>query len=146
MNNYIVLDGLRFKTPGNNWQPVLNKPASARTTLNGELNVTYGASNMTSWQGTILGPVTPTDSNWGSIDDLRAILRKNESVLVRDHLNNLGVVHLMGPFSETSISNVWDCPRNEIRVSARIYSEGSPAIFCEDDSVLAGEDGWELLR
>jgi hypothetical protein len=53
MNNYIELDGHKYVTPFGKWVPVIDKPSTARITLDGDLDVTYGPATWKKWQGMI---------------------------------------------------------------------------------------------
>ena len=56
--DYIVLDGLKYRTLAKQWKPQVNKPATARVTLQGEIEATFGVTNILKWQGIIIAPVT----------------------------------------------------------------------------------------
>ncbi len=58
MNDYIVLDGKKYKTPAKFWQPYVDKPATVRKTLLGDTDVTFGPAVTEEWRGQIEGPVT----------------------------------------------------------------------------------------
>lgn len=120
MNNYITLDGKKYKTPSKQWQPVSNKPATVRNTLLGEIDATFGSAAIDEWQGQIEGPVTPTDGTWGAITDLRTSLRKNIQLVMTDHYGVAYDVVVFGPLKEESLMPMWDSPSNIIAVTARI--------------------------
>ncbi len=59
MNDYIVLNGKKYKTPAKFWQPYVDKPATLRKTLLGETDVTFGPAVTEEWRGQIEGPIVP---------------------------------------------------------------------------------------
>lgn len=119
MNNYITFDTLKYKAPHLAYAPIRNKPATERLTLSGASDVTYGPGIVLAWIGDILAPVTPEDTGWGDIDDLRNSLDKREPLALIDHYNVAAIVYVMGPHTETSFVPVWDAASNEFRVSIR---------------------------
>jgi hypothetical protein len=120
MNNYITLDGKKYKTPGKVWNPTVNKPTTVRYTLLGAIDGTFGAANLCDWDGEIEGPVTPIDGTWGSIGDLRATLAKLSALSLIDHYGATYTVICQGPFREQSFMNMWDSPSNHIAVTVKI--------------------------
>jgi hypothetical protein len=123
MNNYITLDGKKYKTIHKQWTPGSDKPATLRRTLLGSLDVTYGPGTFNDWQGRIEAPITPIDGTWGSITDLRLTIVKLTSVSMTDHYGVTFTVHILGPFAEESRSPVWDGASNMIYVKMRIVKE-----------------------
>ena len=120
MNNYIVLDGLKYKTPGKSWNNITTKPGTVRYTLLGAIDGTFGAATLFDWDGEIEGPVTPQDGTWGTITTLRASLAKLSALSFTDHYGNSFTVICQGPFKERSLMNMWDSPSNTIFVQAHI--------------------------
>jgi hypothetical protein len=123
MNNYITLDGKRYATRADNWFIVENKPHTERYTLFGEVDITYGVSSPTAWEGEIIAPVTPKGFAWGDIDNLLVTLRKKEAVSFYDHHGTSGQVHCLGSLEKRSLMNVWDDPQNVFYVSVRLVVE-----------------------
>jgi len=123
MNNYITLDGKKYKTIHKQWTPGSDKPSTLRRTLLGSLDVTYGPGTFNDWQGKIEGPVTPIDGTWGSIADLRLTIVKLTSVSMTDHYGVTFTVHILGPFQEESRSSMWDAASNMIYVKMRIVKQ-----------------------
>lgn len=123
MNNYIVLDGKRYKTRFPGWEPITSKPSTIRVTLGGSLDVTYGPSSIQGWDGEILAPVTPDTVDYGDIDDLRTSLAKTQGLSMTDHYGNVYTVHVVGSYRETSSSPMWDAATNEFRVPVRLVRE-----------------------
>lgn len=120
MNNYITLDGKKYKVPSKQWQPVTTKPNTVRMTLLGEVDVTFGGATITEWQGQIEGPVTPQDGSWGSISDLRATLAKRQEIAMIDHFGVACTVVCIGPFKEDSFMSAWDASSNHFNITARV--------------------------
>jgi hypothetical protein len=123
MNNYIILDGYKYKTPFGAWKVRQRKPHSEKYTAGGNIDVTYGPATPYEWEGKILGPVTPEDASWGDIDDLRATVAKRQALPFTSHHGVSYTVHLFGPFTEESMSPVEDAPTNEFRVDCRIVKQ-----------------------
>jgi hypothetical protein len=123
MNNYITLDGKKYKTPSKLWQPYGDKPATVKKTLLGATDITYGPAVFKEWRGQIEAPVTAEDASWGTIDDLRTTLAKLEHVTFADHYGAGYMAHVLGPFQERSLASKWDSPSNVIYVQVRIVAE-----------------------
>lgn len=129
MNNYITFDTLKYKAPHLKYAPLRNKPATERITLSGASDVTYGPSTILEWMGEILAPVTPEDTGWGDIDDLRVSLAKREPLALIDHYNVASTVYALGPHGEISFAPVWDAASNEFHVSVRfVVDQGGGAL------------------
>ncbi len=120
MNNYITLDGKKYKCPAKQWMPITTKPGTVRYTLLGEVDVTFGSTAIKEWQGQIEGPITPTDNTWGSITDLRTTLAKTTELAMIDHYGTAITVVAVGPFKEDSFMAAWDSPSNHFNITARI--------------------------
>ncbi|MCK4975922.1 MAG: hypothetical protein KAS36_03230 [Anaerolineales bacterium] len=120
MNNYIVLDSLKYKTSFGSWKVRQRKPHSEKYTAAGTLDMTYGPASPYEWAGDILAPVTPDDGSYGDIDDLRATLAKCTSLSYQDHYGGSYTVHAIGPFTEESRSPMWDAASNGFRVDVKL--------------------------
>jgi len=120
MNKYITLNSKKYRTPANAWQPVINKPSTIRYTLLGTVDATYAINEAMEWHGQIEGPVTPDDSGWGTISDLRTTLLTKGEIPFTDHYGNSYYVHAEGPFTEQSLSSAWDSPSNIMLVNVRL--------------------------
>jgi len=120
MNNYILLDGYRYKTIFGSWKTKTSKPATERYTLDGSLDVTYGPASPYEWDGKIIGPVVSDGGSWGTIEQLRVTLAKREALAYQDHYGNAYTVHALGPFEEESRSPMWDAQTNEFLVGVRL--------------------------
>lgn len=120
MNDYVTLDGLRYATVAEVWEPVMEKPHTERYTLLGQLDLTYGPAIPRAWEGEIIAPVTPRAENWGDIDDLAQTLAKKEAVSFTDHDGNQGMVHCLGSHRRRSLLNRWDDPQNQFYVEVRL--------------------------
>lgn len=124
INNYILLGvdaghTKKYKTPAKTWQFVTQKPATFRFTLLGAADITYGPGDYSEWQGLIEGAVTP-DTGFGTLAELRAILKTKGSVYYQDHYGTAYTVHLLGPFPERSLHPIWDEASNKIYIQVRI--------------------------
>lgn len=121
MNNYITLDGLRYKTPWKAWgPPTIVNPGTVRLMLNGSLDATYGQGTVYTWTGEIIGPAIPEAGEYGDIDDLLASLREKNGLSFTDHLGNAFTVYVRGEIKQRSMSPVWNSEENEIYVNVTL--------------------------
>jgi len=120
MNNYITLDGKKYKTRAEQWQPIVGKPAQVRYNLDGTTDATFGPATPNEWVGQILGPVTPDGEDWGDIDDLRTSLAKTTALTMVDHYSVEYSVLSLDGFMAESRSVMWDAETNEFRVMCRL--------------------------
>ena len=124
MNNYITLDGYKYATTADTWRPVIHKPHTERYTLTGQLDVTYGPSTPTAWEGEIVAPVTARSFGWGTVNTLIATLAKKEAVNFFDHYGQtLYQVHCLGDQERRSLFPNWDDPHNVFYYLVRLVSE-----------------------
>ena len=129
MNNYVTFDTLKYRAPHLAFAPIRGKPATERITLSGASDVTYGPGVTLEWTGQIIAPVTPDDTGWGDIDDLRYSLEKREALPFIDHYNVASTVYALGPHGETSFTPMWDGASNEFRVTIRfVVDQGGGAL------------------
>jgi len=129
MNNYVTFDTLKYRAPHLAFGPIRSKPATERLTLSGASDVTYGPGVTLEWTGDLIAPVTPDDTGWGDIDDMRASLEKRTALPFIDHYNVASTVYAMGPHGETSFHPMWDAGTNEFRVSIRfVVDQGGGAL------------------
>jgi hypothetical protein len=119
MNNYVTFDTLKYAAPHGGFGPIRNKPTTERITLSGKSDITFGPGTLIEWTGEILAPVTPRDTGWGDIDDLRDSLEKRTYLPFIDHYNVATTVYALGAHAENSITPVWDGATNEFRVTVR---------------------------
>ena len=120
--DYIVLDGLKYRTLAKQWKPQVNKPATARVTLQGEIEATFGVTNILKWQGIIVAPVTAPAVDFGTVDTLRTSLKKREIVSFSDHYGTEYQVVVTGPFDEQYIQNVWNAVTNKVMITVEIMT------------------------
>jgi len=129
MNNYVSFDTLKYIAPHLAYAPMRNKPATERITLSGASDVTYGPGVILEWIGQLIAPVTPNDTGWGDIDDLRDSLEKREPLALIDHYGVASTVYAFGPHGETSFTPMWDAESNEFRVTVRfVVDQGGGAL------------------
>lgn len=119
MNDYITLDGKKYKTPAKTWQPVDNKIATARITLQGALDVTYGPASLREWHGEIEAAVTP-QAGFGSITDLLTSLAKRQILSFTDHYGTAYSVDVSGQMARRSMTPKWDGYSNKWYVQVAI--------------------------
>lgn len=120
MNDYITLDGNKYATLQRSWRPTQPKGSTARVTLNGGLDVTYGALTVQQWNGEIVGDVTSRGAGWGTIATLRTTLAKRTSLGFTDHYGNSYTVHQIGGYQEAPFSPGWDNAESVIYVAVQL--------------------------
>lgn len=138
MNNYIILDGLQYMAPHGDFGQVRSKPSTERVTLSGRTDVTYGPAALVEWTGSLIAPVTPPDTGWGDIDDLRYTLEKRQGLAFTDHYGVSGVVYAVGPHGEISFAPVWDAASNEFYISVKLLMDLGGGAIVPLDTLYAG--------
>lgn len=129
--DYIILDGYRYKTLAKQWRPVTARPATARLTLLGEMEGTFGVGTMMRWDGQISvrhgeeAPLPADGSEYGNIFTLRATMQKREALAFTDH-NGAAFPEtvMIGPFDETALVNVWNSNTNKYYVRVQLVAKG----------------------
>ena len=129
---YIILDGYRYKVLAKQWKPSTLRPASARLTLQGDLEATFGVGTLKRWEGLVAAPhgeeaPLPADGTQsGNILTLRASLEKRATLAFADHYGAAYTVVAQGPFEEEALQNVWNAASNKyyLRVSLTAKAEG----------------------
>jgi hypothetical protein len=144
MNNYVTLDGKRYIAPHGGFFPMRNKPATERITLSGASDITFGSGTMLEWIGMLIAPVTPIDSNWGDIDDLRATLEKRQGLGFTDFYGVATTVYAMDKHAEESISPMWDAATNEIRFTVRLIVDQAGGLIVVCDSLILAATSEDL--
>lgn len=123
MNNYITLDGKRYKTTKKSWTPAIITPMQSRDYINGDLNATFGPTSLLMWDGDLIAPST-AENLYGTIADINKTLAKRETVTFIDHHGTTYAnAHLIGPFQKRSFFPNWDVSENPIFVSVRIKAK-----------------------
>lgn len=112
MNDYVTLDGKRYKAVFGQWNPTRIKPARVRKTLAGATDATYGPAITVQWDGTLVVPVTPSGSSWGSDSDLRDTFDKMENLTFVDHYADSYSVVMVNALQEQSLTPVLDQANN----------------------------------
>jgi hypothetical protein len=112
MNNYVTLDGHRYKAVFGQYAQARSKPARARKNLAGNTDVTYGPSVTIAWVGEFVVPVTASGSDWGNAADLRTTYEKMENLTFTDHYGNSHTVVMLGELSEDTMLPVLDSALN----------------------------------
>ena len=108
------------------WRRHWPTPRSVRVLQDGSLDATFANISILEWNGDVQAPVTPPDSNWGSISDLRTILATKGSVTFNDHYGNVyTTAYISQSGAEKSASPMWDGASNEFRINVTIMAEGS---------------------
>lgn len=123
MNDYIILDNKRYKAIFGQWAPTRVKPAKIRKTLAGATDATYGPAITVSWEGTLIVPVTPSGSSWGSDEDLRTSFDKLESLSFTDHYGDTCNVIAAGVLQENSLTPTWDSVLNRFLFRTTLVRE-----------------------
>lgn len=119
LDDYIILDGLKYTTTHKTWRPALLPTVSSRIILNGSLDATWGPSQYV-FSGEIVAPVTPVTPEHGSINDLRTTLAKTSILNLTDYDGSVYQLVLVGSSQERSLSSKWDMPKNIIYVTVQL--------------------------
>lgn len=118
-NTYITLDGKYYKTLQKNWRELPIVPSTARLLLSGDLDVTYGPTDLMIWEGEIAADVSPA-SGYGSDTDLYTTLRKTTTVDFTDHRGTTySDIHIEATNARSLLPD-WDNVNNTIYVAVKI--------------------------
>jgi hypothetical protein len=115
MNAYITLGGCKYKTAAATWLPKFERAVSIRRLFNGNKDVTFGPSGMTSWEGDVIVPVAGA-TGYGDINDMRALYALGTTMVLIDHYGVSYNVVLIGTIGERSKLRKWDATTNEFLV------------------------------
>lgn len=128
--SYVILDGYRYKTLAKQWKPATVRPASARLTLLGDFEATFGAGSLMKWEGLIAvphgetAPLPADGSQYGNIVSLRDTLKKRMALSFVDHNGDpYPESVLIGPFDEQTLINVWNSASNKYYVRLQITAK-----------------------
>ena len=116
MNDYIVLDGKRYRTAAEAWEPNEERPMIIRRLMSGGSNVTFGPATFTGWRGVVcveVGAIAP----FGTITDFRTTYRKRSALTFIDHYGTSYNVVIDRAVGEKSISPNWTATDNVFRVN-----------------------------
>jgi hypothetical protein len=116
MNDYITLDGKRYHTAADSWEPNEERPLTVRRLMSGNTNVTFGPATFTGWRGVVAVEVG-AQAPFGNIDDFRATYRKRSALTFMDHYGDDYSVVIDRAVGEKSISPMWTAIDNVFRVN-----------------------------
>ena len=116
MNDYIVLDGKKYRTTHKQWQPAIDRPVVIKKLLSGARNVTFGPAMKPVWQGAVRAVAANPDTGFGTIDDLRTTYYKLSSLAFQDHYGAAYTVVLDRRVNEASFTPKWDAASNIFEV------------------------------
>lgn len=129
-NSYIILDGYRYKALAKQWKPAIQRPATPRLTLLGDMEATFGTAALMKWEGLIRvshgesSPGAADGTRDGNIFTLRATLKKRQALAFTDHYGTAySEAVLVGPFDEDSLVNVWNSTANKYLVRVMITAK-----------------------
>ncbi len=122
INNFITLDGKKYKTSANNWLEIENSPRQHKRLLSSAGDISFGVNTFLAWKGDIFVDVSPTDILYGSFDDLQTTFRKKSSLTMIDHYGVSRSVVMGGTMEKRSILPDWADPSNEFHISVEITS------------------------
>lgn len=108
--SYITLDGYKYTTLQQSWVPTVSNPSTARLTLAGDLDTTWGVAEVYNFSGEVRADVSPA-SGYGSPDNLRTSLKKKQQLSFTDHYGTVHSIAVAG-FEERSHSPGWDATDN----------------------------------
>jgi hypothetical protein len=115
MNAYITLGGCKYKTSSNTWAPKYERAVTVKKLFNGNRDVTFGPSGMSSWEGDMIVPVTGA-TGYGDINDARALYALGTTLVMIDHYGVSYNVALVGTIAERSLVSKWDAVTNEFHI------------------------------
>jgi len=122
MNSYITLDGKTYATSAKKWQPLEQKPITARQLVNGGLDVTYGVQSLKIWEGEIVARVSDGRSGYGTSSDIETSLKKLQSVSFTDHFGATYTVHVQ-MWRARSFSTDWGAASNKMFYEVRLVAD-----------------------
>jgi hypothetical protein len=128
---YVILDGYRYKTLAKQWHPATLRAATARLTLQGNLEATFGVGALKRWEGMISTPhgeeaTGAADGTlYGNIVTLRTSLQKLQTLPFTDHTGTTYTVVAVGPFGEQTIQNVWDAASNKYYIQVQLTAKAA---------------------
>ncbi len=122
MNDYIVLDGLKYRTTHKQWQPMIDRPVVIKKLLSGARNVTFGPAMKPIWQGAVRAVAASPEAGFGTIDDLRTTYNKLVSVQFTDHYGDMYTVALDRRVNESSFTPMWDAVENKFEVNLTVVA------------------------
>jgi len=122
-NPYIVLDGKKYATVAKNWQPQTQKPQTARQTLNGDLDVTYGKKGIKAYSGEIVARVAESGerlaAGYGTSSDIETALDKMAGVAFTDHEGNSVTAHVAA-WRKRSLTPNWRGSSNKLYYEVKL--------------------------
>jgi hypothetical protein len=127
--DYVILDGYRYKALAKQWRPLSQHAATARLTLGGVLETTFGVGTLKKWEGLLAAPhgeASPGAADGtrnGNIYTLRLTLDKRATLSFTDHNGTVYTVVAQGPFEETSLLNVWNAADNKYYVRVMLTAK-----------------------
>lgn len=117
MNNYITLNGKRYKTNSDTWTPpTQQRPVQVKKLWSGKNDVTFGPASIVEWSGDVIAPVVPDGPEYGSVVDLRTAYSLLQPLSFIDHYGVSYTVVLAGSIAERSKTPVWDGASNSFLV------------------------------
>jgi hypothetical protein len=116
MNDYIILDGKRYRTAADSWEPTEERPMVVRRLMSGGSSVTFGPATFRGWRGVVMVDVGAQDP-FGTIDEFRATYRKRQALSFTDHYGASHSVVIDRAVGEKSISPMWTATDNTFRVN-----------------------------
>jgi hypothetical protein len=115
MNDYVTLDGKRYRTAHDDWAPNEDRPMVIRRLMSGSQKVTFGPATFTGWSLTLMADVG-AQAPYGTPDDLRTTYKKRTVLIYLDHFENEHDVVIDRRVGEKSLSPKHDAPDNTFRM------------------------------
>ncbi len=122
MNDYIVLDGKKYRTTHKQWQPLIDRPLLIKKLLSGARNVTFGPAMKPMWAGAVRAVAANPETGFGTIDDLRTTYNKLSSLSFTDHYGTFYTVVLDRRVNEQSFIPKWDSASNHFEVNLTVVA------------------------
>jgi hypothetical protein len=117
--DYILLDGKRYRSLARAWRPSVTNPRSGRIAMDGTHSATFASHSVAVFEGSLVAPLTapsPNPENWGTLETLLASLTKPQLLSFTDHWGKVFMVLVQGRHDQNSLQNVWDAPGNKFYV------------------------------
>ena len=122
MNNYIILDGNKYKTSSTNWVETEVSPRQVKRLLSSKGDVAFGIASYYTWRGTLLVPVVAV-AGFGEKADLEATYRKHNILVMEDHFGvKRNVAISSGALEKQSFTAMWDGTENEFHIPVEIVT------------------------
>ena len=120
MNEYIKLDGYKYRTSSKTWKPQIMFMSTSQVLFNGDLDTTFSSETLYLFSGEIVVHNNELDATYGTLELLKATLLKTAHIDLQDHYGNLYEVIAMGDIPERGFSPNWDSLNTNMYVTVQL--------------------------